>query len=68
MKVSSKETEGEALAIGLTEAAKRLQVSERTLWALAKANKVPHKRVGKQYRFSPAVLREWMASGVVTHE
>jgi excisionase family DNA binding protein len=64
--MKASDNDSEALAIGLAEAAKRLQVSERTLWALAKANKVPHRKVGKQYRFSPAVLKVWMASATMT--
>jgi len=56
----------EAIAIGLAEAARELQVSERTLWRLAKGGEVPCQRVGKQWRFSPQALREWMASGAVT--
>jgi len=43
----------------LSEAAELLQVSERTLWGLAKNQVVPHFRVGKQYRFIASKLFEW---------
>jgi len=46
----------------LFEASKRLKVSERTLWQLAKDNAVPHFRVGKQYRFLSSALNEWAVS------
>lgn len=54
---------GETLAIDLVEASQQLRVSERTMWRLVRDGKIPHKRVGKQYRFSPAVLQEWLAAG-----
>jgi excisionase family DNA binding protein len=65
MKASHLQTE--AMAVSIAEAARLLKVSERTLWQLARDGKVPHKRVGKQYRFSPEVLRGWMGGGQVTH-
>ena len=46
----------------LFEASKRLKVSERTLWQLAKNDAVPHFRVGKQYRFLTSALDEWAVS------
>ena len=46
----------------LFEASKRLKVSERTLWQLARDNAVPHFRVGKQYRFLSLALDEWAMS------
>jgi len=44
----------------LDEAADFAKVSNRTLWGLARANEVPHKRVGSQYRFLRSQLIEWM--------
>lgn len=46
----------------LHEAARRLKVSDRTLWALAKDDAVPTFRVGKQYRFLATSLNEWAIS------
>ena len=46
----------------LLEASKRLRVSERTLWALAKKNAVPHFKVGRQYRFLASALDAWARS------
>ena len=46
----------------LCEASKFLKVSERTLWELVRANKVPHFRVGKQYRFLVSKLEAWAVS------
>ena len=45
----------------LYEASKRLKVSERTLWALAKDNEVPHFKVGRQYRFLVSAT-DWRAN------
>lgn len=43
----------------LFEASRKLKVSDRTLWQLAKDDAVPHFRVGKQYRFLVSELDEW---------
>lgn len=43
----------------LHAAAKLLQVSEKTLWTEARAGRVPHFRIGKQYRFVRAELLAW---------
>ena len=47
------------LVLTLAEAAKYLKVSERTLWQLAKDGEIPHRRVGKQYRFVYSILLAW---------
>lgn len=52
----------EAEVLTLFEASKKLKVSERTLWQLAKDNAVPHFKVGKQYRFLSSALDEWALS------
>lgn len=52
----------QAQVLTLFEASKRLKVSERTLWQLAKDNAVPHFRVGKQYRFLVSELDAWAVS------
>lgn len=46
----------------LFEGAKLLKVSQKTLWAEAKAGRVPHFKVGKQYRFLRPLLLEWARS------
>lgn len=46
----------------LFDAAKEFKVSEKTLWAEAKAGRVPHFKVGKQYRFLRSLLLEWARS------
>ncbi len=40
------------------EAAALLKISERTLWNLTKAGKVPARRVGVQWRYSRRALLE----------
>ena len=52
-------TEQADTVLTLFEAAKRLKVSERTLWQLAKDKAIPHFRVGKQYRFLSSALDAW---------
>ena len=44
------------------EAAKALCISERTLYALAKAGEIPAVRVGRAVRYDPADLRAWVES------
>jgi PTS system nitrogen regulatory IIA component len=46
----------------LFDAAKLLKVSEKTLSAQARAGKVPHFKIGKQYRFNKAELLDWARS------
>lgn len=52
--------DAEQEVLDLNEAADLLKVSYRTLWNLAREGAVPSRRVGKQYRFSRAVLLEWI--------
>lgn len=47
----------------LHDAAKLLQVSEKTLWTQARALEIPHFRIGKQYRFHRQQLLDWARSG-----
>ncbi len=47
----------------LAEAAGFLRVSERTLGEMARANKVPCQRVGREWRFLRETLSEWLAGG-----
>lgn len=50
----------------LHEAARLLQVSEKTLATQAKAGQVPHCRVGKQFRFVRGDLLTWVRSANVS--
>jgi excisionase family DNA binding protein len=43
-------------------AAALLQVGTNALYAACSAGKVPHRRIGKQIRFSRAGLMRWLAS------
>ena len=55
-------TSDQTEVLTLFEASKKLKVSERTLWGLARDNAVPHFRVGKQYRFLSSALEKWALS------
>ena len=43
----------------IPQAAVLLQVSERTLWELARNGTVPSFQIGKQYRFRRETLDDW---------
>lgn len=49
----------------LYEASQLLKVSEKTLAKQAKAGRVPHFRIGKQFRFHRETLLEWARTGTV---
>jgi excisionase family DNA binding protein len=42
------------------EAAKRMSVSERTLWKLVTSGQIPCVRIGRSVRYDPAALRRWI--------
>ena len=44
------------------QAASFLNVSTATVLRLAKASDLPHRMVGRQYRFVPAELADWTGS------
>jgi len=44
------------------EAAKALCISERTLWALTKENRIPCVRIGRAVRYDPEDIRLWIES------
>jgi excisionase family DNA binding protein len=48
------------LALRPREAAKALGISDRTLWALTKAGKVPFVRLGRSILYPLHTLREWL--------
>ena len=50
------------LALRPREAARRLGISERTLWTLMKAGDIPHVRVGRAVLYPVDTLRDWLAS------
>jgi excisionase family DNA binding protein len=50
------------------EAADLLRVPLLTVQRQAKAGRLPGRRVGKEWRFSRSVLREWVASGPDRHD
>ncbi|MCA9169448.1 MAG: helix-turn-helix domain-containing protein [Planctomycetales bacterium] len=47
----------------LSEAAKFLRLSERTLWKLVKSDAVPYGKVGGQYRFVRSQLLDHVRGG-----
>lgn len=51
---------GEPMLLRPKDAARRLALSERTLWAMTRAGLLPCVRVGKSVRYCPADLAEWV--------
>jgi excisionase family DNA binding protein len=52
----------ERIGVNLQKAAAMLDISDRTLWRLAKEGKVPHKRLGKRLIFSVDELRKFISA------
>jgi excisionase family DNA binding protein len=50
------------------EAADFLRVPLLTVQRQAKAGRLPGRRVGKEWRFSRSMLREWVATGPDRHD
>ena len=50
--------------LNIKEAAKFLKISPDTLSGLAKKRQVPHKMLGRQYRFHRDALDEFMRNGI----
>jgi excisionase family DNA binding protein len=50
------------------EAAEFLRVPLLTVQRQVKAGRLPGRRVGKEWRFSRTMLREWVASGPDRHD
>ncbi len=48
-------------ALTPVEAAAFLKIDEKTLRRYTNAGDIPHRRIGKQIRYSPAVLTHWLA-------
>lgn len=47
--------------IDIREAAHYLRFSQRKVYDLVRKGDIPHKRIGRQYRFSHAALRAWLS-------
>ena len=47
--------------LDVREAAELLRVERKTVYAMAAANVIPHRRVGRLLRFSRAALLAWLA-------
>ena len=54
------------LLLTSAEAARTLRIGVRALWGLTKANSIPHVRIGRSVRYSPAALRAWIEAGAPT--
>lgn len=48
------------LLLSPQQASRALAISERTLWSLTKAGKVPHIRIGKLVRYSVDGLKQYI--------
>ena len=51
----------EPLLLTAKQAAKALNISERTLWALSASGEIPKLKIGKSVRYSVADLKKWIA-------
>ena len=47
--------------LDVAEAAKLLRIGRNLLYELVGRNKIPHRRLGKQIRFSRAAVMRWLA-------
>ncbi|ADG67059.1 hypothetical protein Plim_1224 [Planctopirus limnophila DSM 3776] len=50
----------EKLLISAKEAARRLSISERSLWSLTNQRRIPTIRIGRSVRYSVIGLEEWI--------
>ena len=50
------------LLLSAREAAKALNISERTLWNLTQSGDIPHVRAGRRVLYAPADLERWIDS------
>jgi excisionase family DNA binding protein len=64
--MDTKEQQGRAepaaLLLKPAEAAKLLQIGDRTLWRLTDEGEIPCIRIGRSVRYDPADLRVWIAA------
>jgi excisionase family DNA binding protein len=49
--------------LNLEQACELLQLSRSTIYKLLQAGKLPHRRAGRQYRFSKQALEDWVKAG-----
>lgn len=49
-----------ASLLNAEQTAKRLAISERTLWSLTNAKEIPHLRIGRAVRYDPRDLDVWI--------
>ena len=54
------------LLVDVKKACALLSICERRLWSLTNCNAIPHYRIGKSVRYSPAELVAWVESGCPT--
>lgn len=47
------------LLLSVTEAARLLNVSPRTVWSLTESGSLPHVRIGRRVLYPPDALRHW---------
>jgi excisionase family DNA binding protein len=59
MVATQKQSDPPSDVLTLVEAAKYLKISERSLWELAKAKKLPAVQLGSLWRFTRKSLDEW---------
>jgi excisionase family DNA binding protein len=49
------------LVLAVEDVAALLRVGRNTVYALVAKNQIPHRRLGKQIRFSRAALMQWLS-------
>lgn len=52
----------------IRELAGYLGIGKSKIYALIRARKIPASRIGRQYRFSKAVVDAWLRESLITHE
>ena len=50
-----------SLALDAPQAAAALGIGTRTLWALTRAGRVPHVRIGRRVLYPVHLLQQWLA-------
>ena len=54
--------------ISLSEVAEYLGVAEVTIYRWLEKGKIPAHKIGKQWRFKPSMIDEWVKSGSASEE
>jgi excisionase family DNA binding protein len=60
------ELRGKRTAMNVREIAKLLQISEREIYKLASANRIPHFKIGCSVRFDPLAVASWLEERMLT--